>query len=106
MAALTGHVGVFAIQFENEQAVVHVGREPPRRIMAGTAIRAELAVVLVILLMAGIAVLWRSIVHIIDMTFLADYIHVFACQFERGKIVVEFCREPSVRSMAIAAVRS
>ena len=106
MATLTGHVGMLAIQFENEQAVVYIGREPAPRVMAGATINWKLAVVLVIFLVAGITVLRCSIVHMIYMTFLADHIYVFAGKFEGGQIVVEFCRDPAIGSVAISTVRS
>lgn len=76
MTVLTGDCSVFTGQFEGEQIVIYVGRQPAGGGVAGGAVCSELAVVFIILLMAGIAVGGCALENVIDMTILAGNLDV------------------------------
>lgn len=68
--------------------------------MTQGAIHPELAVVLVIPLMAGETVAGSPLKNVIDMATVACHCNMPAIQFERGKIVVKGCWRPARRSVA------
>ena len=73
-----------ARQREVGAAVVKGCVVPVTRVMAGCTICAELTVVLVILLMAGITISRRTLEHIIHMTAFAAHFPVPTLQLEGG----------------------
>lgn len=89
VATLTSHLHMYARQREVAFAVIKCRVVPFIRRMAGRAIRAELTVVLIVLLMAGIAIRWRPFEYIIDMTLIAFYADMFAFQLEGRKVVIK-----------------
>lgn len=69
--------------------MINSGGKPAVGGMAGGTVGTELAIVFVILGMAGIAVLWGALEHMVYMTILAGYVDVFACKFKGGKVMIE-----------------
>jgi hypothetical protein len=65
-----------------ESTVVKRGRQPGAGCMARPAVGAELSVVMIVLCMTGIAIGWRALVNIVDMSTGAIYLNVRAGQFE------------------------
>jgi len=94
VAILASNVGVFAVEFESRKVVVKRGRFPSLGRMAGTTFRTELAVVRVVLLMAGGASPSGSFEICAGagavVTFGATQFGMFASQVEVGAGVVEF----------------
>ena len=84
MATRASHRGVFTGQFEGGQVVIEGGWFPTVYGMAGTTSRAKVAVVIVVLLVAGIAVAGSAMVDMVDMATRTGGCGVFACQFEKG----------------------
>jgi len=89
MATCTGGRGVFAGQFEVGHIMVEGGRFPGGGGVAGTTVCTELAIMTIILLMAGIAVGGCTLEDIIAMTAQACGCGVFAGQLKGGQVVVE-----------------
>jgi len=82
MALFTGHIHVCARQWEVGKVMVKTCAFPIIRSMASRAIGAELAIVLVILLMARVAILRRAFEHVIDMALVTFHFGMFTFQFE------------------------
>ena len=88
-------------------ATVVKGRVVPViRVMAGCAICAELTVVFVILLMAGIAISRRTLEDVVHMAALTTYFPMFAIQFKGGQVMVKVCALPILRCMTGFALGS
>lgn len=68
--------------------------------MAQSTIYTELAVVLVILLMAGETIAGSPLKDVVDMATVTCHHNMPAVQFERGKVVVKGCRRPARRGVA------
>ena len=73
--------------------------------VAPTTICSKLAIMLVILLMAGKAILRRAFEHVVDVALLAFYVRVFALQLERGQVMVERGVLPTIRGVTRPAIR-
>lgn len=86
--------------------VIERGILPVGWIMAGGAIRAILTVMGIVRLVAGKAVHGRACVLAVCMAGLATYFGVLALQFERGQVMIELGGDPTIRSVALAAIRS
>ena len=106
VATGTSHLGVLACQFERSRIVVEGRWDPGGGCMAGTAIGAELATVLIVLCMAGVAVGWSAPVYIVHMACAAGRLGVAAGQFEGCQIMVKGCRVPATGCMAARAIGS
>ncbi len=89
MAGGAGDIDVRAGQLEGSQVVIETGPSPAGGCMAAGAILAQRALMLIILLMAGIAGSWCALVNIIDMAGCAGHCRMCACQFESSQIVIE-----------------
>src|SRR5688572_13793945 len=97
MALLASQSHMLACQWEGAQVVIEVGILPVRRIMTGSAIGAKLPFVFVILLMAGKTVRGRTSKLSVHMARFTSNFTVPALQFESRKIMVKFCRRPTLR---------
>ena len=106
MALLASDSHMSARQREVTAAMIEVGILPTGRVMTGSAIRTKLSIVCVIPLMAGIAVCRRALELLVDMARLASYVLMLAFQFERRKIVVEFCGRPAIRCVTIYTAKA
>ncbi len=104
MTARTGNCGVQAGQFEGEQIVVHVGRQPAGGGVAGCAVCAVLAIMFIVLLVAGIAVGGCAFEDVVDVATRTRDVDVFACQFEGGQIVVKGGWRPAGGGVAGTAI--
>lgn len=89
MTGLTLNTGMFPDQREAGTAMVERDIGPLRRLMAGTAIRAELSVVVIFIRVAGVAILWCTFVGIVHMARFAGYGIVRPCQWESGIGMIE-----------------
>ena len=93
MAILAGYSCMFAIKMEGELGVIYIGGFPAVRRMAGGAILSKLAVMEIIFLMAGIALLRRGL-HVcdgavIEMAVGAGCQSVLPNQIERDPVMVK-----------------
>jgi hypothetical protein len=104
MATRTGHLGVFASQFEGRQVVIKSCGQPAAGRMAGPAIRAELTVVVIIFSMTGITIGRGAFIDIVDVTTGTRHLDVFTRQFESGHVMVKGRRQPATRRMAVPTV--
>ncbi len=102
MAAQAGQGGMCTSQWE-EFVMVEVGREPSRRSMAETAIGAELALMGIVLGMAGIAIRGSTLEGQISMTGSTYSLGMFTDQREYGLVVIEGGRFPRICRMAGSA---
>ena len=94
-----------ARQGESTEIMIKAGIMPIRGVMTGRAVAPILTVMLIILLMAGITIGGCALVLLILVTGLTSNLAVLSFQFERGKIVIQFCRSPAVRCMALTTVK-
>lgn len=106
MTLRTVQVDVCTSQRESRQVMVEGGRQPAVSGVAGGAIFAELAVVFIILLVAGITVAGCALEDMINMTLLAGHSDMFTRQFESGQVMIEGGRCPAIGSVAGTAVRA
>jgi len=104
MALLASHIHVRPGQREVGKAVVKGCAFPIVRGVTGGAIRAEFAVVFVILLMTGIAIGRCALELIIDVTLLTGNFRMFAFEFESRKVVIEFRGLPTVGAVTGGAI--
>jgi len=74
--------------------------------MAGGAIRAELPVVFIVVLMTGIAILRRAFINAVHMTTRACHAGMRARQLEGRKIMVKTGRLPGAGGMAGRTIRA
>ena len=93
MTVFASHGRMLTIEMKCEFGVIHMGRLPAIGRMTGRAILSKLAVVEIILLMTGIALLRRGL-HIgdgsvIEMTFGAGSQSVLPNQIERNPVMVK-----------------
>jgi hypothetical protein len=100
MAARTGHAEVCPVQMEGGLVVIEMGRFPGIGGVAVTTGNAQAAVVIIILLVAGIAVSGGTFEDIVGMTAQAIDRDVFAGQLEGGSFVVEGGRFPAIGGVA------
>jgi putative component of membrane protein insertase Oxa1/YidC/SpoIIIJ protein YidD len=106
MALSASHTDVRAGQLESGTIVIERGWLPPCRCVALRAIRAELAVVRIILAVTVHTVLRRALEHAVDVTPSASHIDVGADQLESGPVVIERGWLPADRRMALRAIRA
>ena len=95
---------MLSVQFENSLRMIVGSLRPFGGFMTCGAICSQLALMPIILLMAGEAIFGRAFEHIVDMAFFAGYRQVGISQFEGGKIMVEVNRLPIIRCVARSAV--
>lgn len=86
--------------------MVKRSRQPGTGGMAGLAIRSELAVVGVILLVAGITVAGSALENIVDMAAQASHIDMCAGQLEGEQVVVKTGWQPAICGVTGSAVCS
>lgn len=91
MATLTSYSGVSTGQWEVAAVMIEISILPIGGIMAGSAIRAIFAIVLVIFPVTGVTIHGRTFELPVYVAGLASRLRVFALQFERRQIVIEFC---------------
>lgn len=89
MTAFTRNSHVRAGQRELRKVVIKTGVFPIRWLMTGSAIRAVTSAMLIILLMAGIAILWGTLEHLVDMALLTFHIGMAGFQLEIGQVVIK-----------------
>jgi hypothetical protein len=104
MALFTLHIGMCAIQRESGTVMVKGDAIPTYRHMTGRTIFAEVASMCIILLMTGVTIRRCSLKDTVLMARFASYFRMGTFQLESRKIVIEFCRLPTVRGMAGSAV--
>jgi len=104
MALSASHTDVRAGQLESGTIVIERGWLPPCRCVALRAIRAELAVVRIILAVTIHTVLRRALEHAADVTPSASHIDVGAGQLESGSVVIERGWLPADWRMALRAL--
>jgi hypothetical protein len=104
MTAFAIHALVRAGERKGALVMVEGGFVPIVGRVAGTAFRAEAAVVLVILRVAGVTIGGCTFINSILVTTLASHFRVFAFEFERGEVVVELGGFPALGVMARAAI--
>ena len=102
LGALQGQVS--ASQWKSRFRVVKRSRQPGVRCVAGSAIRPELPVVVIVFSVTGMAVLRRALKDVINMAGRAVHGRVLAQQLEGGQVMVESGLFPIVRDMAYTAV--
>jgi hypothetical protein len=78
---------------------------PTRGIMTCRTIVAVLTVMLIIPLMAGITIGGCALMLLILVARFTGDFAMLAFQFERGKIVIEFCWNPAVSSVTLTAIK-
>ncbi|OIN88161.1 MAG: hypothetical protein AUJ21_11330 [Anaerolineae bacterium CG1_02_58_13] len=100
------HAGMRARQLEGRKIMVKTGRLPGAGGMAGRTIRAELPLVIVVLLMTGIAILRRAFINAVLMATRASHAGMRARQLEGRKIMVKTGRLPGAGGMAGRAIRA
>jgi hypothetical protein len=100
MATCARNVDMFPGEFERKEIMVDVDRQPSGGGMTQGTIHTELAVVLVILLMAGETIAGSPLKNMIDMAAVTSHCNMPAVEFERGKVVVKGCWRPARRSVA------
>ena len=76
--------------------MVEISREPGVSGVTLATIGAVLAIMLIVLGMAGITIGGSALEHSIDMAACARGLNVRTGQFERGRIVIECRREPGI----------
>jgi len=106
MTFLTGHQRMYTCQRETAFAVIEGNFIPRRSLMAGCAICAKLAVVVIILLMARDTSRGRTLVHIVDVALFAFDAGMCAAQFERSEIVIELGGLPAIGRVAGSTIRT
>ena len=99
MAGFALHTAMFPGKRETGIAMVEGNIRPLRWLMTGTAIRAELTVVVILVSVAGIAIFWRTFVYIVRMAGFAGDIRMRSCQRETRIAMVEGRVLPLARVM-------
>lgn len=86
MTRLTGYICVFALQLESRQAVIELCRSPAIRGVTLTAIQPEAAIVRLVVMVTGVAVLqrYREVAQgaRVDMALHTGKTYMPACQLE------------------------
>ena len=105
MAGGASYSGVSALERETGKVVVEVHIRPLGRLMTGTTIRTELAVMMVLIGVTGITVRGRTLVTV-RMAGLACNTRMRCLEWEAGQAVVEVSILPGGRSMAASTVHT
>jgi hypothetical protein len=101
MAGSTGHLNVFAGQFEGCQIVIECRWEPGTGRMASSAVCAELTIVMIVLRMAGVASGGSAPVYIVGVTTGTWRLEMCTGQIEGCQaVVVIVSREPGAGRVA------
>ena len=106
VALSAGNIYVRTCQLEGSQVVIECSILPISCIMASTAIRTELTVMMIVLFMAGITILWCTLEDAVDMTTCTGHADVCTGQFESRQIMIKGSRFPCRRIMAGTAAGS
>ena len=88
------------------EVVIEICILPIGRVMAGGTVAPILAVMLIVLLVAGIAICRGANENLIDMAGFAGRLRMLAFQLESRQVVVELRRRPALDRMAVLAYRS
>ena len=97
MTLLASHIHMRAVQREIAAVMVEGSLFPIRWVMAGSAIGAKAGAMLIVLLVAGIAIFGRPLIHIVAVTFLACNVRMFPFQLKVQYVVVKIRGFPTVR---------
>jgi hypothetical protein len=106
MALLTSQTYMTTRQREVAFVVVKRGIFPIGRGMASGAIGAELAVVFIVLFVAGVTIAGGAFVNPVLMAFFALRFGMLAFELEGGEIVIELGGSPAFCGMAFGAVHA
>lgn len=93
-----------ASQRETRQIVVKCCRQPAAGGVAGTAAGTEPALMIVVLLVAGITVGGGAFEYVIDMATLTGHLDMFAGQLKGEQVVIHIGRQPAGAGVASGAV--
>jgi hypothetical protein len=104
MAFFAGHVDMRAGQFESREIVVKSGRFPTTDLVTCAAVLTKLAVVGIILLVTGIAILGCAFKDVIFVTLITAHFGMFAFQLESRKIMIKIGGLPASGFMTGAAL--
>lgn len=96
MTLFTTHLDMRPIQFECEQIMINRCGVPIIRGMASRAICAKRAVMFVILLMTGVAILGSAFEHVVHMAIFALPFRMSTFQLEDRQIMVKLRRLPAI----------
>jgi hypothetical protein len=99
MAISAPDVDMCPSQLEGSQVVVESNVFPIEGVMASRAIGTETSIVLVILLVAGVAILRRTL-EALGMAALAGHTNMFPFKLKISQIVVKFCGYPAYGGVA------
>lgn len=104
MTLAASHPGMFARQWEYSGIMIKDAILPASRYVAGRTIRPKLAIMVVILCMAGKTSLGSSFKNIALMTGIATQFYMVANERKCSGIVIEFCSRPFCGLMACTAI--
>lgn len=105
MAGVAGELAVAAVERETRVApMIEAGIGPAGRRMTVLAFLSSAAVMCVIRRMAGVAIRFRGLELAVDVAGRAGRVHVFAGQWEFGRIMIELDLGPAQRGMAAATL--
>ena len=94
------------VEMESKLGMIHFGRFPAIGCVTCSALRSELALMRVILGMAGTAVLRCAFEDTIDMTFLTGHCGMLAVKMEGKQGMIHLCVFPAFGSMAGCTIGS
>ena len=97
---------MFSDQREVRSAMIEGHITPIAGVMTGTAVRAELPIVLILASVTGVTIRGRSLIHATDMTGCALDTRVFARQRESRVAMIEIHIRPAACHMTGTAVRT
>jgi len=103
MTALAIHASMASCQRELREIVIEVDMIPAGWVMTRRAIASILAAVRIILIVTGVAVSWRALIYVVDMTGCTGNFLVLSFELEGCQVVIELRRCPAVLIMAVRA---
>ena len=106
MTTLTRHSRVRTGQWEVAEVVIEIRVMPIGGVMAGGTIRAILAVMFIILLVAGDTLHRRALELAVQMAGFTSHVRVFSFKFERRQVVIERRRSPAIRRMTGSTIHA
>jgi len=92
-------------QLKGSQGVIEGGVRPIRRIVTGFAGSTKCSIMLVILLVAGVAILGRTL-ESVDVAAFTGYFNVLTLEPEISQVVVKYSRLPACRTVAQPALHA
>ena len=97
---------MFPVEMESKLGMIHFGRFPTIGCVTGSALCSELALMSVILCMAGTAVLRCAFEDTIDVTILAGHCRMFSIKMKCEFGMVHLCILPAFGRVTRGAVGS